>query len=463
MSQVANTSIFEDMPVPKAARKLMIPTVISSLVMVIYSLADTYFVSMLNDPVQNAAVTLAAPVLLAFNAINNLFGIGSSSMMSRGLGRKDFDTVKKSAAFGFYCSLAGGVLISLLCLIFHSPILRLLGADEATMGATADYMKWTIICGAAPSILNVVLAYFVRSEGAALHASIGTMSGCILNMILDPLFIMPSSSGIPFGLGMGAAGAGLATFLSNCVACCYFLILLFVKRRRTCISLNPKNFTLEKKIVLGVCGVGIPASIQNLLNVTGMTILNNLMAGYGTEAVAAIGIAQKIYMIPMQVALGGTQGIMPLISYSYSSKNYHRMDDTIRFVRRLLIPCMAAVTVLGWIFASSLIRIFIDNPEIVRYGTIFLRALVLVIPFLVIDFLGVGVFQSIGKGKISLIFAILRKIVFEIPATLILNALFAVNGIAYGALVAEVMLAGIGTVILTRMMKNLLQEGKEQT
>lgn len=110
-----------------------------------------------------------------------------------------------------------------------------------------------------------------------------------------------------------------------------------------------------------------------------------------------------------------------------------------------------------------MIRIFIDNPEIVRYGTIFLRALVLVIPFLVIDFLGVGVFQSIGKGKISLIFAILRKIVFEIPATLILNALFAVNGIAYGALVAEVMLACIGTVILTRMMKKLLQEGKEQT
>lgn len=455
MSQIENTTIFEDMPVPKAAQKLMIPTVVSSLVMVIYSLADTYFVGMLNDPVQNAAVTLAAPVLLAFNAVNNLFGIGSSSMMSRGLGRKDFETVKKSAAFGFYCSLAGGLLISLLCLFCQNFVLHLLGADATTMDATAAYMKWTIICGAAPSILNVVMAYFVRSEGSAFHASIGTMSGCILNMILDPVFIMP------WGLGMGAAGAGLATFISNCVACCYFFILLFIKRGRTFISLNPRHFSLEKEIVLGVCGVGIPASIQNLLNVTGMTILNNLMAGYGTEAVAAIGIAQKIYTIPMQVALGGTQGIMPLVSYSYSSKNYRRMDETIRFVRKLLIPCMAVVAALGWLFASGLIRIFIDNSGIIHYGTIFLRALSLVIPFLVIDFLGVGVFQSIGKGRISLIFAILRKIVFEIPATLLLNALFAVNGIAYGALVAEVMLAFISTVILTRMMKGFLNEAAE--
>ncbi len=449
MSQIENKAIFEDMPIPKAAKKLMVPTVLSSLVMVIYSLADTYFVGRLNDPLQNAAVTLAAPVMLSFNAVSNLFGVGSSSMMSRALGRKDFDTVRKSAAFGFYCSLAGGLFISMLCLFCRTPILHLLGADAASMDATAAYMKWTVICGAAPSILNVVMAYFVRSEGAAFHASIGTMSGCILNMILDPIFIMP------WGLGMGAAGAGLATFLSNCTACGYFFVLLYVKKGRTFISVKPKDFTLKREIVTGICGVGVPASIQNLLNVTGMTILNNLMSGYGTEAVAAIGIAQKIYMIPMQIALGGTQGIMPLVGYSYSSGNYRRMDDTIRFVRRLLIPCLAAVAAFGWIYAAGLIRIFISNPEIVRYGAIFLRALSLCIVFLVIDFLGIGVFQSVGKGRISLVFAILRKIVFEIPATLILNGMFGIYGIAYGAFAAELMLAGISTMILNRMMKGL--------
>lgn len=182
--------LFEQTPIPKAVAQLAVPTVLSSLVMVIYNLADTFFVGMLNDPVQNAAVTLAAPVLLAFNAINNLFGVGSSSMMSRALGRKDYETVWRSSAFGFYCALICGALFSLACTVFQSPLLTILGADSVTTEATAAYMNWTVSFGAVPAILNVVLAYLVRSEGAALHASIGTMSGCILNIILDPFFIL---------------------------------------------------------------------------------------------------------------------------------------------------------------------------------------------------------------------------------------------------------------------------------
>ena len=261
--------LFEKTPIPKAVAKLAVPTVLSSLVMVLYNLADTYFVGMMNDPVKNAAVTLAAPVLLAFNAVNNLFGVGSSSMMSRALGRKDYDTVYRSSAFGFYSALLCGILFSLLCTLWKTPLLSLLGADEKTVSATGAYMLWTVTCGAVPAILNVVLAYMVRAEGASLHASIGTMSGCLLNIVLDPIFILPQ------GLHMGAAGAGLATFLSNCVACLYFLILIFKKRGKTFVCLNPVMFRWKKAIVLGVCGVGIPAAIQNLLNVTGMTILNN--------------------------------------------------------------------------------------------------------------------------------------------------------------------------------------------
>ena len=258
--------LFEKTPIPSAVAKLAVPTVLSSLVMVLYNLADTFFVGMLNDPVQNAGVTLAAPVLLAFNAVNNLFGVGTSSMMSRSLGMRDYDTVSSSSAFGFYCCLLGGFLISLFCTVFADPLMTLLGADDATRDATFGYMFWTVSCGAMPAILNVVMAYMFRSEGSALHASIGTMSGCILNMILDPIFILP------WGFHMGAAGAGLATFLSNCVACGYFFVLLYVKRKSTYVCINPKKLKFTKKIILGVCGVGVPASVQNLLNVTGMAI-----------------------------------------------------------------------------------------------------------------------------------------------------------------------------------------------
>lgn len=176
MENMEKSVLFEQMPVPQAARRLMIPTILSSLVMVIYSMADTYFVGRLNNPIENSAVTLAAPVLLAFNAVNNLFGVGSSSMMSRALGQQDFDKVRKSSAFGFYCSLTCGLAMSLLCAAFFQPLLHMLGADSNTLAATAAYMKWTVLCGAAPSILNVVIAYLVRAEGSALHASIGTMS-----------------------------------------------------------------------------------------------------------------------------------------------------------------------------------------------------------------------------------------------------------------------------------------------
>jgi Na+-driven multidrug efflux pump len=166
------TSLFESVPIPKAVVALCVPTIISSLVMVLYNLADTYFVGMLNDPVQNAAVTLAGPVLLAFNAVNNLFGVGTSSMMSRALGRRDYETVHKSSAFGFYCALFCGVVFSLICTIGKLPLLALLGADDVTREATSAYMLWTVSCGAAPAILNVVMAYLVRSEGASFHASI---------------------------------------------------------------------------------------------------------------------------------------------------------------------------------------------------------------------------------------------------------------------------------------------------
>lgn len=452
MNNEDKIDLFERKPVPQAVAQLAVPTILSSLVMVIYNMADTYFVGMINNPVQNAAVTLAAPVLLAFNAVNNLFGVGTSSMMSRALGRREYETVKRSSAFGFYCALFCGILFSVLCMTFRTPLLYLLGADADTIGATNDYLQWTVICGAAPAILNVVLAYMVRSEGASLHASMGTMSGCLLNIILDPIFILP------WGLDMGAAGAGLATFISNCVACLYFFILLYVRRKETYVCILPQKFGLEKAIVLGVCGVGIPASIQNLLNVTGMTILNNFTSAYQADAVAAMGIAQKINMVPLQVALGFSQGIMPLISYNYSSKNVKRMRETMLFVVKTIIPFMIAVSVGYYFGAGALIGAFMKNETIIAYGTRFLRGFCIGLPFLCMDFLAVGVFQAIGLGSAAFVFAILRKIVLEIPALYVLNYFFPLYGLAYSQFVAEFVLSVAAVWMLLRIFGKLQQQ-----
>lgn len=454
MEENQKSDLFECMPIPKAVAQLAVPTILSSLVMVIYNMADTYFVGMLNDPVQNAAVALAAPVLLAFNAVNNLFGVGSSSMMSRALGSKDYETVRRSSAFGFYCAFFCGVLFSLLCFVFRQPLLVLLGADQATMAATDGYMRWTVICGAAPAILNVVMAYMVRSEGASLHASIGTMSGCILNIILDPVFILP------WGLDMGAAGAGLATFLSNCAACCYFFVLLYVRRKTTFVCIQPQKLSLQKAIVLGICAVGIPASIQNLLNVTGMTLLNNFTSVYGADAVAAMGITQKINMVPMQIALGFSQGIMPLISYNYASGNFKRMKEGLLFVVRIMIPFAVFVSLFYYLGAGMLVGTFMKNETIIAYGTRFLRGFCLGMPFLCMDFLAVGVFQAIGLGKAALAFALLRKIALEIPALYVLNSIFPLYGLAYAQLLAETVLATAAVIMLIWIFRRLQKFGK---
>lgn len=441
--------LFEQTPIPKAVAQLAVPTVLSSLVMVLYNLADTFWVGMLNDPIQNAAVTLAAPVLLAFNAVNNLFGVGSSSMMSRALGRKDFDTVSRSSAFGFYCSVICGAIFSLLCTVFQQPLLVLLGADASTLEATRSYMFWTVSCGAVPAILNVVMAYLVRSEGAAMHASIGTMSGCLLNIVLDPIFILP------WGLNMGAGGAGLATFLSNCVACLYFFVLLLIKRGKTYVCISPKQFSFRRDIVSGVCAVGVPASIQNLLNVTGMTILNNFSSAYGADAVAAIGICQKIYMVPMYVSQGISQGVMPLVSYNYSSGNVARMKHAVSFARQAALTVIISVAVLFFLFPGFWVSLFMKNEVIIEYGTHLMRGFCLGLPFLSIDFLAVGVFQAVGMGRESLLFAILRKIVLEIPALFILNSTVGLYGLAYAQFCAEVILATAAILVLRRLFSRL--------
>ena len=449
MEDAQKTELFESMPIPRAVMKLAIPTVLSSLVMVLYNLADTYFVGMLNNAVENAAVTLAAPLLLAFNAVNNLFGVGSSSMMSRSLGKKDYETVYRSAAFGFYCSIFAGLLFSIAYTVFQVPLLNLLGATEETLGATIGYARWTVTFGAVPAILNVVLAYLVRAEGAAMHASIGTMSGCFLNILLDPIFILP------WGLNMGAEGAGLATFLSNCVACLYFFVLLYVKRGRTYVCVNPKMFSFKRHIVVGVCAVGIPASIQNLLNVTGMSVLNNFTSAFGSNAVAAMGIAQKINSVTVQIALGLSQGIMPLISYNYASGNIKRLKKAFFFTARIALVFLVLMEIAYYAGARTWVGLFMQDQQIVDYGARFLQGFCLGMPFLAIDFLAVGVFQACGLGKNAFLFAILRKVVLEIPALFILNALFPLYGLAYAQFAAELVLAIAAVIVLARLFRRL--------
>ena len=444
----AKKELFETMPIPSAVSRMCVPMVVTSLVTVVYNMADTYFVGLLGDPVQSAAVTLAYPVVLAFNAMNNLFGVGSSSLVSRSLGQGNTEQARNASAFGFWGAVFGGLLYSLVCTVFQAPLLGLLGADASTRQATMEYMYWVVTWGAAPTILNVVQGQLVRSEGSAVHASIGTMSGCILNIVLDPIFILP------WGLNMGAAGAGLATFISNCVACLYFIVLAWTKHGRTVVSMDLRRLRhMPPAVMKNVLAVGVPAAIQNLLNVVGNTILNNFTAAYGSVAVAAMGVSTRLIQIAQQISMGIAQGAMPLISYNYASRDYRRMKGIIRFDMMVDLAAMAAMTAGYWIFAGPLVRLFLNNAEVVAYGSVFLRGACLAIPFLAVDFTCVFTFQSVGMGGTTLVLALCRKLLLEIPLLFALNWAFPLYGLPYAQPVTEVVLALLGLALLRRVLR----------
>lgn len=446
--------LFESRPINKALLSLAIPTIISSLVMIVYSLADTYFVGMINIKEETAAVTLASTVLLAFNAVNNLFGVGGSSLISRALGAKDYDVAHKTSAFCFYMSIFSGLMFSLLATIFMTPLLNLLGADASTFISTKNYLFYTVTLGAIPSILNVVLANLVRSEGYSLQASIGTMSGCLLNIVLDPIFIL--------FFDLKAAGAGLATLISNCFACLYLISFIIIQRKETVLSLSFKDLSFNSRIVGGVFGVGFPASIQNLLNVTGQTLLNSKAAVYGAAAVAAMGIDHRVCMIPLMITMGTAQGVMPLISYNYASGNYKRMKEAIGRIMIVSITFLIFLTAFYYFGSEMIMRVFIKDAETIALGSIFIKLNCICLIFLGIDFNGVGVFQATGKGMMSLIFAILRKIVLEIPLIIILDKLFPLYGMAFAQSGAEIILAIAALIYLRSFFVKLKTKESNQ-
>ena len=437
-------------PIPQLVLSLAAPTILSMLITSIYNLADTFFVGQISTSA-SGAVGIVSSLMAILQALGFMLGHGSGSIISRSLGSQNTDAATRFASTSFFTALVFGGIITAAGLLTLPDFMMLLGSTETILPHACAYARYILL--AAPIMMSsLVMNNILRYEGKASFAMIGLVTGGVLNIVLDPIFILP------WGLNLGAAGAGCATCLSNTVACLYFFVLLFVKRGKTYVCIKPSMFRPSKQIVKGVCGVGIPASIQNLLNVTGMTILNNFTSAYGSDPVAAMGIAQRVNIVPFQIAMGFSQGIMPLISYNYTSGNIKRMKKTFMFTAKISLGFILAV-MLTFVFAAEpIISMFMKNESIVAYGAAFQRGFCFALPFLCIDFLALGVFQSCGMGMKSFIFAVVRKIVLEIPALFVLNWLFPLYGLAYAQFVAELILGTIAVVVLVRMFRRLERE-----
>lgn len=441
--------IFENTPVKKAVIKQIIPAIASQMIVLIYNLADTYFVGMLNDPVQTAALTIAYPSFLMLTAISNLFGIGGASALARALGRHEPHKAKQISAVSAWCGLVVSLLFPLLFLAIAKPVLTLSGADSSTYAAAFGYAKWVVVIGCPFTIMSNVLANLVRAEGNAARASLGISMGGILNIILDPFFVLPQF------LDFGASGAGMATAISNAAATLYFLGYIRSNRRDTAVSVNPKNLRYTKDHLGGILSVGLPSALQYALSVVAVAAQAKFVSAYTTEAVAALGIIKKIDMLPLYVAIGVSSGLLPLLAYNHAANNPERRTKAFRFGITISLSFAVLCLIVYECFAETLVGLFIDDSVTIAYGAVFLRLMVTAMPLMSICYPMIIQFQAMGRVKESLISSILRKGVLDIPLLFIMDSAWPLYGCMLVQPIVDAVTLAAVLILYRRLQKKL--------
>lgn len=441
-----NKELFENEPVSKAVAKMAIPTIITMLVVVIYNMADTFFIGQTGDAMKVAAVSLATPVFMVFMALGNLFGIGGSSAIARALGADRMERAKKICAFCAYGSLGVGVMMLVLYLAGMNGILRLIGATDNTIGYAREYL--TIVAVGGPFIMfGTAFGNILRGEGAAKESMIGNLIGTVTNIVLDPIMIL--------SMGMGVAGAALATVIGNMAACVFYVV--FFLRKKSILSISPKYFSMSDGIPVDVVKIGVPASLNNILMSASNIVLNNALIQYGDTPVAAMGVALKTNMLVVLLQIGLCAGIQPLIGYNYGAKNYKRLNKIFRFTAMCAIIMGTILTIVIFFAKTYMIKAFINDADVIAIGTKMVMALQLSGPVIGLLFLAINTIQGMGKAIPSLILTICRQGLMFIPMIYILNAVFQLDGVIYAQAVAD-----FGSIILGILLCLLILRKEEK-
>ena len=339
------------------------------------------------------------------------------------------------------------LIVGVCVIVFAEPLVYVLGADASTAAYTEQYLFWTMGVGALPTIMTLIIGNQIRAEGNSKHEMLGMSCGYIVNLILDPVFILV--------LNMGVAGAALATMISNAIAIVYFLIFMYRTRYDSALSIAPVRIKFVAKMAGDVFSVGLPAALNNLINSASRIVLNNLLAIYGSTAVAAMGIVRKIDEIPMHIATGLTQGTMPLIGYNYASKNHDRMEKCRKFSLFLAVSISGVLGLFCFAFAPQLIGIFIKETAVISTGTVFMHLHAICLPVMAANFATRSVFQAMGNGPRALLVSICRQGVIYVPVILLLNRLVGVNGVAASQFIADLLSLILAEILYVRTKQEL--------
>lgn len=428
-------------PVDKLILQLAIPTIVSMLVTSIYNMTDTYFVGKIGTSA-TGAVGVIFPLMTIIQAVGFLFGHGSGNYVSRQLGAQRFKECDEMVSTGFFLSMMGGLLITIFGYLFKEQFARMLGATDTILPYALDYLKYILI-GAPVMTTAFVLNNQLRFQGSAIYGMIGIMTGGILNIILDPIFI--------FVFKMGVAGAAAATALSQYIG--FFILLTYENKK--CIPIRFKNFKPNLYYIKEIFRGGLPSLFRQGCASIAFVYLNHSAGVYGDAAIAAMTVVQRVTMFAASAMIGYGQGFQPVCGFNYGAKKFDRVKQGVKFCTKSSFIVLVLFAVLGFIFAPQLIEQFRDDPEVIAIGVRTLRFQCITFPLMGWLIICNMMTQTIGYTVRASILGMSRQFLFFIPSLFILSSLFGLTGIECAQSASDVISFIVSVIIGYEVLKKM--------
>ncbi len=417
-------------PIPALISRLAVPTVISMLVSSLYNMADTFFVSRIGTSA-GAAVGIVFSVMAVIQALGFTIGMGTGSLLSRLLGQKDIDAADKIVSIGFFTAIFLGLCISVPGLIFLESFMVFLGSTPTILPFAKSYAFYILLgaplmCGA--FILNNIL----RAEGKAAFSMVGLTTGGILNILLDPIFI--------FVFGMGTAGAGAATLISQTISFC--ILLQFILRGKSVSRISVFNIPGSRQLFSSavlITSTGFPSLCRQGLASISTMMLNRRASLYGDAVVAGFAIVLRITMFISSIMIGIGQGLTPVVGFNYGAGKFRRVRDAYFFTVATGFAILSVLSALLFIFAPEVIRAFSEKPEVIAAGTVVLHWQCMALPFHPVIISSNMLMQATGKIGTATFLSANRQGVFFIPLVIVLPALFGLSGLEIVQSIADLL------------------------
>lgn len=441
--------VFDSDNLWKSIFQMVVPSLIVIVVMLLYNMADMVFVGQTGETVQVAAVSVVGPVFSLLMAFAMLLSGGGMVLISRDLGAKSYAHAKMVSSLCMWGAIISGVIAGILIIVFRYPILKFLGATADMEEYAISYMV-ILALGAPFLMISNLLGQLLRAEGAMTDGLIGNILGTLLNLILDPIFIL--------GFHMGVTGAAIATVIGNAAATLYYLN--YFRKKAVVLNLNPANAIKQPFYIFSIMALGLPNAVSTLLSGFAGSFANQLLSKYGSDAIAANAAAGRVNMIIVMVLMGICMGAQPLISYNYGAKNMKKISGVLKRLAVLVVVFGGVTTLLVIVFRAPVIGLFLKDKEVAQTAEGMLSIIMLSSPFLGFFYLSTNFLQSVGKAIQATLLSVFQKGLFLIPLLFLLESIIGFDGIRWAYVAADMLSVVIALSLFVIGWKKLTHQDK---